>query len=303
MSDHGDQRSPFLRPFEARGVPLHLVLPAGTAALSLGLLAAGGAAAVLGGWLLTIGFPLAVGAFVTDLRAVFAPAILWAAWLIVAAIAGDGVPQTPLALALVLAVLGGAAVWLSQRAVQPALHGDREAGARHLAVPDIDDLLAPFDPAELPPLDATAEVDAAIGELLDEPLADDLDDAAGAAEAVEVAEPEVDPAEPAGDDTVVSETVGPPPVNAERHQAQAQVETEPRSGGEADEAPATAPDSAPGIEPAGDLDDPTGHVIEFQALREEDFAAVDDADADADAADRDDAPLPAATEAGRRDHG
>lgn len=251
MSVDGQKATGIWRPLVIRGVPLHIVLPASSAVLGVALLFAGGVGSIVGGWILTVAFPLALGAFVADARALAAPAVLWVAWLVVVAISGDGsgLPQTPLVLAVVLAALGAVGVWLGQRAVEHPHGTERSRGTL-----DIDELLAPLtDPADSPSLDPSAEVNEAIAELLEEELASDLD------ERIDV---DVE------DEATDTDAEAPPRTGNGEYQPQVDGEIK----AEADED-----------------DDPTGHAIEFAALREEDLISGDDA------------PLPAATEAGRRD--
>lgn len=270
VSEVEDRSAGIWRPLTVRGVPLHFVLPAAIGVIGVTMLAAGGLTAVLGAWILTIGFSLAVGAFVVDPRALAVPAIVWAGWVIVGAVAGEGsgLPRTPLGLAVVLAGLGAACVWLGQRAVQPAVEGARVQERERLET-DIDALLEPVQaPDASPSLDPSAEVDDALAALL-------LDDDAELAEDV-ADEPQAE-------------------AEAETDEPQAEAEAEPveESGPGAKEPEPAAMDAKPApdneqpeAEPEPD-DDPTGHVIEFEALNEDDLAD-------------DDAPLPAATEAGRR---
>jgi hypothetical protein len=246
VSVDGEKATGIWRPLVIRGVPLHIVLPASSAVFGVALLLTGGVAAIVGGWILTVAFPLALGAFVADARALAVPAVLWATWVVVVAVSGEGsgLPQTPLVLAVVLAALGAVGVWLGQRAVQPAVehpHGTE----RNRGTLDIDELLAPLtDPADSPSLDPSAEVNEAIAELLEEELASDLDERIDVEDEASV------------------------PVHHQDPQPQVEGEISAEADGD---------------------DDPTGHAIEFAALREEDLLSGDDA------------PLPAATEAGRRD--
>lgn len=238
------------RPLTVRGVPLHVVVPAIIAVIGVSMLVAGGLTAVLGAWILTIGFSLSVGAFVADQRALAVPAAVWAAWLLVTALAGDGssLPRTPPALAIVLAALGAACVWLGQRAVQPAVEGARASGRDRQLDTDIDALLEPVHTADDSlSLDPNAEVDEALAALL---LEDDAETAAAEAEVEAETETEAE--------------------------AEAEPEADAGTQADADAIPSEAPE-----------DDDTGHVIEFEALSEDDLQDED-------------APLPAATEAGRR---
>lgn len=254
VSEVGEHKPGIWRPLTVRGIPLHFVLPAAIGAVGLAMLITGGFVAVLGAWILTIGFSLSVGAFVADERALAVPAVIWAGWLAISALAGadSGLPRTPMLLAIVLAALGGACVWLGQRAVQPAVEGARAAGRERALDTDIDALLAPVQaPEDSPSLDPAAEVDEALAALL-------LDE--------EEADAEVD-------------------FDAD---ASADSDAEADAPDDADEPAPAADEPAPAaVDEDDELLDEGGHVIEFTALSEDDL--VDD-----------DAPLPAATEAGRR---
>lgn len=265
VSELGEQNPGIWRPLTVRGIPLHFVLPAAIGAVGLMMLIAGGFVAVLGAWILTIGFSLSVGAFVADERALAVPAVVWAAWLLISALAGEGsgLPRTPAALAIVLAGLGAVCVWLGQRAVQPAVEGARAGGRDRRLDTDIDALLEPVHaPEDSPSLDPGAEVDEALAELL---LEDELEEPAADADA-HAADDAADGDNDAEDGDGASEAAD----------AQTADET----------APLEAARAADDLE-EDELDE-GGHVIEFTALSESDL--VDD-----------DAPLPAATEAGRRD--
>ncbi len=255
VSEADDQSTGIWRPLTVRGVPLHFVLPAITAVVGLSLLAGGGLSAVLGAWILTIGFSLAVGAFVADDRALAAPAVIWTAWVLVSSAAGpqSGLPRTPIGLALVLAGLGAVCVWLGQRAVQPAVEGARVAGRSRGIDTDIDALLEPVQPPEESlSLDPSAEVDEALAALLVE--SDDRVEA--------------------GDDGT--------PERAPQPQGEGEASAASPAPTVGDDGPPAPAPSAPDED-----DDETGHVIEFAALSEDDLV-------------EDEAPLPAATEAGRR---
>ncbi|MEH3055174.1 MAG: hypothetical protein PGN13_14440 [Patulibacter minatonensis] len=235
MTDQADlSTAPFWEARSVRGVPLHLVLPAVTALIGLAALASGGLLAWLGGWVLTLGFSLAVGAFVRSPWALAAPAGAWVLWLVISRVGGDPLAQTPFGAASLLAALGAAAAWLGQRAILPAVAGD--APARHARANLAEELEAlleqPAHLADSPSLDPSAEVDEALADLLDG--------------GIDVVDP--DDRAPAPDA---------PTSGAQMDNAQAEVEPEPSADGE------------------GELgltedDDPTGHVIEFTALREVD---------------------------------
>lgn len=288
VSELGEQNPGIWRPLTVRGVPLHFVVPAVIGAIGLAMLITGGFVAVLGAWILTIGFSLSVGAFVADQRALGVPAAVWLSWLLVSAIAGEGsgLPRTPILLAIVLAGLGAVCVWLGQRAVQPAVEGARIAGRERGIDTDIDALLAPVHaPEDSPSLDPAAEVDEALATLLlEEDLADELAaHDAGPADTGEDSDDHnaeddaEDDAENDADDDHAGEANG---------DAQASDDT----GADAAEADADHNNQAedePETATADELDE-GGHVIEFAALSEADL--VDD-----------ESPLPAATEAGRRD--
>jgi membrane protein implicated in regulation of membrane protease activity len=268
VSDEAGLDARLWRPLNVRGIPLHVVLPVGTALLALLLLTQGGLAAVLGGWILTVGFSVAVGAFVRDPRALAAPAALWAFWLVIVAIAGadSELPRTPVWLAIVLAALGAICVALGQRAVQPAVEQPRGPSRTRGVDTDFDELLTPTaDPADSPSLDPAAEVDDALAELLDE---DALD-----AEPAEAADPAGESAQAPASDASTDNT-----------HPQAEAST---SGGAAQDDRDEHGDE--------DEDDESGQVIEFAALSEDDLEAPEPA--------HEPAPLPAATEAGRRDPG
>jgi hypothetical protein len=253
VSDVGEQKPGIWRPLTVRGIPLHFVLPAAIGAVGLAMLITGGFVAVFGAWILTIGFSLSVGAFVADERALAVPAVIWAGWLAISALAGadSGLPRTPVLLAIVLAAMGAACVWLGQRAVQPAVEGARTAGRERALDTDIDALLAPVQaPEDSPSLDPAAEVDEALAALL---LGED-DEVDAETEAEAIADGDA-----SNDDADASE-----------------------DGANDAEVPAAA-----AVDEDDELLDEGGHVIEFTALSEDDL--LDD-----------DAPLPAATEAGRR---
>lgn len=301
VSELGEQNPGIWRPLTVRGVPLHFVVPAVIGAIGLAMLITGGFVAVLGAWILTIGFSLSVGAFVADQRALGVPAAVWLSWLLVSAIAGEGsgLPRTPILLAIVLAGLGAVCVWLGQRAVQPAVEGARIAGRERGIDTDIDALLAPVHaPEDSPSLDPAAEVDEALATLLlEEDLADELAaHDAGPADAGEDSDDHDANADDhaadghAGDDSEdaqAGDDTGADDAETEAAETDAAAEPDPSTDG--DDAPNADgnPQSQAEDEPADELDE-GGHVIEFAALSEADL--VDD-----------DAPLPAATEAGRRD--
>ncbi|MBO9534169.1 MAG: hypothetical protein J7513_14455 [Solirubrobacteraceae bacterium] len=229
MTAQGEQQPQLWRPLVVRGIAVHFVAPAISLIVGLLLLASGGIASVLGAWVLTAGFPLAVGAFVSDTRALAAPAAVWALWLVVVQAAGSGssLPRTPFVLALVLAGLGAAAVWLAQRAVLPAVEGVEAEPVRE-ELPDVEALLSV---PQVPPLiDAATEVDDALADLLDEPIDEEALEEAQARAGVPLAALEDDSA---ADDSA-----------PEDDDSQGQVEGEV------------------GL-------DEGGHVIEFEAIRED----------------------------------
>jgi hypothetical protein len=253
------------RPLVVRGVPIHLLAPLLTAAIGFALLARGGLASVLGAWVLAVGFGVAVGAFVNDARAIAAPGVLWLVWFVVshAVGAGSGLPRTPLGVALVLAGLGAAAAWLTQRAVLPAVEGGEPGHARGEGIPDIDALLAPPDPAASLSLDPAAEVDGALASLLDEPL-DELD---GEADAADVAAVDAAGVDGVGNDAEVDAADAQAPAAEAADEDAEPADTED----DADPHPEIETEGSPSEPESAVDDDSTGHVIEFAALSERDL--------------------------------
>lgn len=259
-----------MRPIFWRGVPLHYAIPVAITLVGLLLLLVGGVAAFFGGWWLATALPIAIGGLFRDPRLCAVPAAVWALWLVIGAIAGPdaSLANTPVFLALGLAVLGAGATYLAQRAVFPATDPETVEAARR-TVPTMDDA-----PAELPvieplPVDEAEDVDPVLVEAFEV----DADAADDEAEPAQEAEPELE-AEAEG------ESEGAP---------EAESETEPEADPEPEAEAAVAPeDDAPAPDPL----DEGGHVEEFAAITEADLAAS-----------ADDAPLPAATRAGQKDSG
>jgi hypothetical protein len=264
-----DPAADLWRPLVVRGVPLHFVLPGAVCGAAIALLASGGMLAIVGGWLLTVGFGVSVGAFRADQRALAAPAAAWAVWLAVAAIVGAPLPQTSPWAAVVFAGCGAACVWLGQRAVQPAVDQPRRSAPARRLPADFDELLTPeHDPADSPSLDPTADVDDALVERFDD---DDFGDAE---------EPDADDE---ADDTNDTDDEADADDADEVDDADADADEAEDADADAD---ATDPDATTDAD-AETGDDFGGQVIEFAALTDDDVSDVGVA------------PLPAATHAGR----
>lgn len=301
--------SPNVRPIVWRGYPLHFAIPVVVGLVGLLLLLAGGAIAVFGGWWLATALPIAIGGLFRDPRLIAVPVAVWILWLIVGAIAGPdaGLANTPPFLAALLAMVGAAATYVAQRTIFPATDPEAlEAARSGRVVPTLDDG-ADADPSiEALPVEDAEEIDPALAEAIE--LADET----------EPAEPEAtaeDDAEAASDD----DRDGPEadaPAEAEPDEAGAEPDDEAgaepddeaqagpgdeANGDTANEAPKA--DAEPEPEPSepepvaepsaqADPDDPLDegqHVAEFAAITEADLAQAEA-----------EAPLPAATRAGKR---
>ncbi len=274
-----------MRPIIWRGYPLHFVIPAAVGLVGLLLLLAGGAAAFFGGWWLATAFPIAIGGLFRDERLVGVPLVFWALWLIVGALAGPNaaLANTPVLVAAALAALGAGAVYVAQRAVFPATDPETlEAIVRQpRALPTLEDAAERAPGVEPLPVDDHEDLDPALAQTI---------------EVAEEAEPEADAEagpEPEADAEAAPEPEADEPEAEEPEADEPEAEEPEADEPEADEPEADEPkpEAAAKPEPDEPFDtlDQGQHVEEFPAITEEDLAKA-----------QAQAPLPAATRAGRR---
>ena len=285
--------APALRPIIWRGYPLHFAIPVVVGLIGLVLLLLGGVPAFFGGWWLATAFPISIGGLFRDPRLIAVPAVFWALWLAVGAIAGPDatLANTPVLVAVALAALGSGAVYVAQRAVFPATDPETlEAIIRHPRTPpSLDD--ASGDVPQLAPLpvDDGEDLDPALAEAIEvaeetEPEAVEAVAEEPEAEAEPTAEPELEAeAEPEAEPEAEVE----PEAEAE---PEPEPETEPEPEPEAKAEPKATPKPKFGVDPDEPFDpvDQGQHVEEFSAITEEDLAKAEA-----------EAPLPAETRAGQ----
>lgn len=273
--------TPSVRVLTRRGVPLHYVVPALTALIGIGLLWLGGAPAALGGWWLATALPISLGAFWRSPWLTLAPVALWILWVIVGIVAGPdaALANTPVPLAIFLACIGAGGTFVAQRAIFPATDPEaweaRAAESVDEAEEDADDAL-PTDGLVVVPFDAseTVELDPDVADAID--LGDEP-----AADADQSEDAEDDAADAAAVASVV-DLIKPTKYSEPRTVSELPLDADP--------APL----------------DQGGHVTEFTALSEADFALLDSPSGD-DKTEAEGSPdeaagptVPAATRAGRK---
>lgn len=283
--------SPDIRPIIWRGYPLHFAIPVVAGLVGVLLLLLGGAAAWFGGWWLATAFPIAIGSLFRDPRLAAVPPLVWALWVVIGTIAGPdaALANTPIPVAIVLGAVGAAGTYLAQRVIFPATDPEVIEEIRNgRTVPTLDDG-ADADPSiETLPVEDVEDLDPVLVEAFE--LADDIepeDDAEADGPVQAEVEPDADADEPIHADADAeaeadADADADAPVKAD---ADAGDEPEPGASVEAK----TDHDAEPADDEPTDPLDEGQHVAEFAAITEADLQQAEA-----------DAPLPAATRAGKR---
>lgn len=300
-------------------VPWGLFATITVTAFALYLLIDGSLAAVLGAWLLATAAPVGLGAIVRHPAAIAAPSLFWLVWLIVVhnQERGGDLPRTPIFLAVMLAIVGTAAVIFAQRKVARSTDPEvRHAPPREVI--SIDEALSAepeLTPAEGEPDEDEALDDVLLEALIDDELEDEGDEPEGDAEEPDaeddadepVAEGEADAAEDEASEEPIAEdeTEGEesdaedePVAEANEDEADAELVLDEDASTADDEAPSPlhaleaavasvkAAASGPDANAEGPDAEDNGQAIEFDAISEADL-------------ELDGPPLPAQTHAGR----